>query len=1234
MMVKPKLLARGALVLMAAALSCDRPVAPPTTGSIAIVLVSESGTPMIISDLPEGASVVNLIGDGPANILLDGVRVTVDGPTDRVVTDNTPDGNVFNVNIGELDPGTYTVTVEGLAGGKVAHYGTTSGVGVSAGQTATATISFPTFKPTLGVPSGTSEDTVDVLRFTVSFNAVTNATSYLVKWSTAQDMSNPQSKSITTTTTDVDVTAEGTYYYTVTAENTTVGTSGLPSDARLVNVVQAVATVTVTPATPTIAFGATAQLTADAKDALNNTVANVQWFWASSNHTVATVSQTGLVTSVGPGTAIITAVGKGTPGSTTLTVSQPPGTKLAFSAQPVTTVAGATMTSVKVAVQNALNQTVTGDNTTQITLAIGSNTGGGILTGGGTVTVVAGVATYNFVNINKTGTAYTLSATSGTLTAATSTEFNITPGTASALAFSTQPPNGILGDALSPALQVEIRDGLGNIVTSARNEITLAISNNPSSATLTGVNKVSAVNGVATFSNVALDKGGTGYTLAASASGFTNVTSSAFDVASSGPATKLAFAVQPPSVTADQYIAPLQVELLDAKGRRVTSDNATQVDLAIGSNPTGASLSGTASATASSGLATFTTVGIEPAASAYTLVASATGLTSATSVEFNVAPGAPDHLAFSVEPTNSVAGDALSPALQVQIQDFWNNRVTSANGAVTVAISTNPSIGGAGVLTGTKIVNAIDGIASFTGLWINKIGNGYTLSASAAGLGTTGSAAFNISPAAPAKLAFSQQPVNVAGNAVMSQVNVTITDQFDNATTASNQVTMSLEDNPWKTVFATGGTVSNTPSLTVTASNGTANFTGLRVDKPGLEYSLKASSGSLTNALSSKFNVNLAFTQIDVGQEHTCGLTANGTYCWGANYNGQLATVTGNSATDSIPGLVRGGLTFVMVTNGTNHTCGLTSAGAAYCWGNNSQGQLGNNSQTSSDVPVPVTQGPLIFATISAGGQHTCAITTQTGASGSATDRQVYCWGYNGLGQIGDGGGVIGTPVRYLTPQRVVEPLRSTTRAASITAGNNHTCVRTIEASNNAMCWGYNYYGQLGNNAVIPNGPSSTTPVTVSGGYTWTSLSAGNLHTCGIRVVHASSNPVMCWGYNGSGQLGNGNNNNFSTPQEVSNLNWLTVATGPDHTCAVLSGGTGYCWGYNGYGQLGDDSFTTINTPVQVNGSNVFVNIVTGYYHTCGRTTSAVYCWGANWAGQLGSPGTGTTKRIPTQVIQ
>jgi alpha-tubulin suppressor-like RCC1 family protein len=1231
MMVKPKLFARSALVLLATAISCDKPVAPPTTGSIAIVLVSETGTPMIISDLPVGASVVNLIGDGPANILLDGVRVTVAGPTNRTVTNNSPSGGFFNVSIGDLDIGTYTVTVEGLAGGKVAHFGRTTNVNVTAGQTAQATVSFPAFKPSLSVPGGTTEDTVDVLRFTVNFTAVPNATSYLVQWSAAPNMSNAQSKSITTTTTDVDVSAEGTWYYTVAAENATVGTSGLPTDPRPVNVVQAVATVTVTPGSPTIAHGATQQFAAEAKDALGATIANVTWFWASSNHTVATVSQTGLVTSVAPGSVTITAVGKGTPGSAALIVSQPPGTKLTFTAQPTTTVAGATMTSVKVAIQNALNQTITGDNTTQITLAIGNNAGGGTLTGGGTVTVVGGVATFNFVNINKTGEGYTLAATSGSLTAATSTEFIITPGSASVLAFSTQPPNGVLGDALSPALQVEIRDGLGNVVTSARNEITLAIGTNPSSATLTGVAKVSAVNGIATFSNVAIDKGGTGYTLTASNGSLTAATSAAFDVASSGPATKLAFAVQPPSVTADEYIAPLQVELLDAKGRRVTSDNATQISLAIGNNPTGASLSGTATATVSSGLATFTTVGIEPAASAYTLLASAGSLTTATSLEFNITPGAPDHLDFSVEPGNSVAGDAMSPAVQVHVQDFWNNRVTSANTAVTVAISTNPSIGGTGVLTGTKIVNAIDGVASFTGLWINKIGTGYTLSASASGLGTTGSASFNISPAAPAKLLFSQQPANVAGNAVMSGVQVTITDQFDNATTASNSVTMSLEDNPWKTVFATGGTVSNTPSLTVTASNGTANFTGLRVDKPGLEYSLKAASGALTNAVSSKFNVNLTFTQIEAGTEHTCGRTANGTYCWGTNGNGQLGTITGNTSTDSIPSLVRGGLVFASVTTGNSHTCALTSAGAAYCWGYGGQGQLGNNALTSSDVPVAVQQGALVFASISAGGSHTCAITTQTGAAGSATDRQVYCWGYNGQGQIGDGG-ALNNPTRYLVPTRVVDPLRTTTRATQLSLGANHTCARALD--NNIYCWGYNYYGQLGNAAIIPNGPSSTTPVVVSGGYTWTSVSAGNIHTCGIRVVHASSNPVMCWGYNGSGQLGNGNNTAFSTPQEVSNLNWVAVTAGPDHSCAILSGGSAYCWGYNGYGQLGDDSFTTINTPVQVNGTNVFVALDAGYYHTCGRTASAVLCWGANWSGQLGSPGTGTQKRIPTLIIQ
>ena len=131
---------------------------------------------------------------------------------------------------------------------------------------------------------------------------------------------------------------------------------------------------------------------------------------------------------------------------------------------------------------------------------------------------------------------------------------------------------------------------------------------------------------------------------------------------------------------------------------------------------------------------------------------------------------------------------------------------------------------------------------------------------------------------------------------------------------------------------------------------------------------------------------------LTTGQTHTCGLTSSGAaFCWGDNWSGQLGT--GSTANSSTPVAVSGGLRFSVLAAGFNHTCGLTSAGAAYCWGDNSSGQLGNRSTTSSTTPVAVSGG-LHFSALAAGGSHTCGLTS-VGA--------VYCWGDNYDGQLGDG---------------------------------------------------------------------------------------------------------------------------------------------------------------------------------------------------------------------------------------
>jgi CubicO group peptidase (beta-lactamase class C family) len=206
------------------------------------------------------------------------------------------------------------------------------------------------------------------------------------------------------------------------------------------------------------------------------------------------------------------------------------------------------------------------------------------------------------------------------------------------LAFTVQPGNVQVGSALTPAVVVSATDAAGNVATSFSGTITIAIGNNPGGSTLGGTRSIAAQNGMARFTNLTLDRAGTGYTLSASASGLTSVTSRGFDVTASGPgpATRLAFTVQPSNATAGSVLTPsVKVTALDASGAVATSFSGT-ITVALGANPGGSTLGGTKTRAAQSGVATFGNLTLDQAGSGYTLNATGTNLTAATSSPFDI----------------------------------------------------------------------------------------------------------------------------------------------------------------------------------------------------------------------------------------------------------------------------------------------------------------------------------------------------------------------------------------------------------------------------------------------------------------------------------------------------------------------------------------------------------------------------------------------------------------------
>jgi alpha-tubulin suppressor-like RCC1 family protein len=273
-------------------------------------------------------------------------------------------------------------------------------------------------------------------------------------------------------------------------------------------------------------------------------------------------------------------------------------------------------------------------------------------------------------------------------------------------------------------------------------------------------------------------------------------------------------------------------------------------------------------------------------------------------------------------------------------------------------------------------------------------------------------------------------------------------------------------------------------------------------------------------------------------------------------------------------------VTVPAVSAGGDHTCALSSAGTVKCWGRNYNGQLGNGTTADSSTPVQVKDvagtGTLSHVTqISAGGYHTCAL---------LRDHTVECWGWNSGGQLGSG-----TTTQSSTPVQVkgVGGVGTLSNVSQVSAGYSHTCA--LSSAGTVECWGYNGDGELGNGTTT----QSSTPVQVkdvAGTGTLsnvTQISAGRFHTCALQ----SDNTVVCWGYNGQGQLGNGATADSSTPVQVKDVagtgtlsNVTEIEAGGLHTCALLSDHTVECWGWNSGGQLGNGATADSSIPVSVIG--------------------------------------------------
>src|SRR2546429_3127795 len=246
----------------------------------------------------------------------------------------------------------------------------------------------------------------------------------------------------------------------------------------------------------------------------------------------------------------------------------------------------------------------------------------------------------------------------------------------------------VAGGAISPAVQLSALDPAGNLVPTFTGSVTVALGNNPGGSTLSGTTTVAAVNGVASFSPLTLDKTGTGYWLTATATGL-NATSSGFNI-TPGAATQLVFGTQPGTTVAGQQITPaVKLRALDALGNVATGFTGA-ITVALGSNPGGATLSGTLLVAAVGGVASFGDLSLNRTAPGYTLTASGGGLGPVTSTAFDITPGTATRLAFTQPPTTTVPGGGISPSGHLSPLHPAGNLVPTFTGKLTGAPGHKP----------------------------------------------------------------------------------------------------------------------------------------------------------------------------------------------------------------------------------------------------------------------------------------------------------------------------------------------------------------------------------------------------------------------------------------------------------------------------------------------------------------------------------------------------------------
>lgn len=359
-------------------------------------------------------------------------------------------------------------------------------------------------------------------------------------------------------------------------------------------------------------------------------------------------------------------------------------------------------------------------------------------------------------------------------------------------------------------------------------------------------------------------------------------------------------------------------------------------------------------------------------------------------------------------------------------------------------------------------------------------------------------------------------------------------------------------------------------------------------------------------------------TRVQAGFDFSCAIDVDASVvCWGRNTRGELGN--GDDSSRISPVQIALDDRFVSLSTRPNarHACAVTWRREAYCWGQNSFGQLGIGSSVDQSTPARVDTDRE-FRVVSAGWRFTCALTT---------DDDAYCWGRGEWGQLGDG-----LAERSMVPVKVAGGHKFRT----IEVGSNNL-VCGLTRNGQVLCWGLDYFGSLG--APAPDTCTrvdglvlacAKVPQSIDSQQSFVHVSTGNSFACAIDSVGSS----WCWGVNGSGQLGSApltlcvsfdGLSQFPCSIEPTlvdgGLDFVSISAGALHACGITRTGAGYCWGSNSIGQRGDGTLGVATAaPTEIIGGLEFLTVSAGANHSCGETLGRnLWCWGLNDVGQLGT---------------